>query len=253
VLVVLKKSNILLVLLLCSVAWMAYVAMTAVTPASAPAAPDTIVIDAGHGGMDSGAVSPNGVGEKDINLAISFFLKEIAEEDGMAVIMTRTEDRSLHTTDSGKIRVQKRSDLEKRKTVLNETGAAAFISIHLNKFEQSKYKGAQVFSANNDRSVLLGRCIQQSLREGLADGNTREAKIAPSNVYMFKGTAETAAIVECGFLSNPEEEALLGQEEYQKKLAYYIYEGFKKYRDYAEQMPEQTQEPQQAAPEPGAR
>lgn len=213
-----------------SIAWMTYVALTSVTPANAPVAPNTIVIDAGHGGMDSGAVSANGIMEKNINLSIAFFLKEIAEADGMTVLMTRTEDISLHKTESSKIRVQKRSDLEIRKKTLNETGAAAFLSIHLNIFEQSKYKGAQVFCANNDSSKVLGQCIQKSLRDGLNDGNTREAKSVPSSLYIFRGTAETAAVVECGFLSNPEEEKLLQQTEYQKKIAYYIYEGFKSFK-----------------------
>ena len=116
-----------------------------------------------------------------------------------------------------------------RKNILNETGAAAFISIHMNKFEESKYKGAQVFYANNDRSKLLGECIQSSLKEGLADGNTRMAKTVPSSVYFLKGTKQTAVIVECGFLSNSGEEQMLQQEEYQKRLAGCIYEGFKKY------------------------
>lgn len=230
-LLVLKKTNILLAVLLLCVAWLGYVMLTAVSPASTPIAPDTIVIDAGHGGLDSGGVSPNGIGEKNINLAVAFFLKEMAENDGMSVIMTRTEDISLHKTESSKIRVQKRSDLEIRRKVLNETGAAAFISIHLNKFEQSKYRGAQVFYANNDSSRALGLSIQKNLKEGLADGNNREAKSAPSSVYIFKGTSATGVIVECGFLSNPEEEILLNNEEYQKKLAYYIYRGFKNFKD----------------------
>lgn len=227
---VFKKNNILLVILLISIAWMAYIALSSVAPTSAPVAPNTIVIDPGHGGMDGGAVSANGVMEKDINLSIALKLKEIAEESGMTVVMTRTEDKSLHTTDSSKIRVQKRSDLAQRKKILEETGALAFISIHLNKFEQSKYKGAQVFYAKNDKSQELANCIQQQLIEGLKDGNTRQAKQVAPDLYIFKGVKQTAVVVECGFLSNPEEEALLQQEEYQKKLAYYIFEGIKQFK-----------------------
>lgn len=227
---VFKKNNILLVILLLSIAWMAYIALSSVAPASVPVAPNTIVIDPGHGGIDGGAVSANGVMEKDINLSIALKLKEIAQQDGMTVILTRTEDKSLHTTDSSKIRVQKRSDLAYRKKVLEETGALAFVSIHLNKFEQSKYKGAQVFYAKNDKSEELAKCIQQQLAEGLKDGNTRQAKQVPPDLYIFKGIKQTAVVVECGFLSNPEEEALLQQEEYQKKLAYYIFEGIKQFK-----------------------
>ncbi len=208
---------------------MVYVSLTAAVPANAPVLPGTIVIDPGHGGLDSGAVSENGVEEKNINLAVSLFLRDIAKENGINVIMTRTEDISLHTTESSKIRVQKRSDLEVRKKLLNETGAAAFISVHTNKFEQSKYKGSQVFYANNDKSRLLGELIQKSLIEGMADGNTRAAKTVPAGAYIYKGTKESAVIVECGFLSNPEEEALLQQEEYQKRIAACIWDGIKKY------------------------
>ena len=183
--------------------------------------------------MDGGAVSENGVMEKDINLLIAQRLKEIAEADGMAVVMTRTDDRSLHTTDSSKIRVQKRSDLAYRKKILQETGALAFVSIHLNKFEQSKYKGAQVFAAKNDRSMELAESIQSRLISGLADGNTRAAKQASSDIFVLKNVTQTAVIVECGFLSNPEEEALLQQEEYQRKIAYHIYEGIKQFKGIA--------------------
>lgn len=226
---VLRKHNILLGILMLSIAWMTYVALTSVTPASAPVAPNTIVIDAGHGGLDSGGVGESGAYEKDLNLAIAMFLKEIAEADGRTVLMTRIEDTSLHTTESSKIRVQKRSDLEVRKKILNETGAAAFISIHMNKFEESKYRGAQVFYANNDKSKLLAQSIQKSLIEGLNDGNTRVEKSIPSSVYMYKGTTATAVIVECGFLSNPDEEKLLQQTEYQKRVAEYMYVGIKNY------------------------
>lgn len=208
---------------------MSYSVFTSSLPTTAPVATNTIVIDAGHGGMDGGAVGDKGTLEKDINLKVSMFLKDIAESDGRTVIMTRTDDTSLHTTDSKKIRDQKRSDLENRKKTLNESGAIAFISIHMNKFEQSKYKGAQVFYANNDKSKILGEKIQARLISGLNDGNTRVAKTVPTEVYMLKGTTAPAIVVECGFLSNPEEEALLTQTEYQKKLATYIYEGLKDY------------------------
>ncbi|OQB15240.1 MAG: Germination-specific N-acetylmuramoyl-L-alanine amidase precursor [Firmicutes bacterium ADurb.Bin193] len=224
-----KKTDIMIGCLFLSVMWMTYVALTTVAPASIPFATNTLVIDAGHGGLDGGSQGESGVLEKDLNLSVAFFLKEIAEADGMNVIMTRTEDKSLHTTESSRIRVQKRSDLEYRKKILNESGAMAFISIHMNKFEQSKYRGAQVFYAGNDRSKILGECIQQALIDGLNDGNTRVAKRAPASVYIFKNTVWTAVMVECGFLSNPEEEALLCQEEYQKRLAQHIYEGFKLY------------------------
>ena len=103
--------------------------------------------------------------------------------------MTRTEDISLHKTDSSKIRVQKRSDLEVRKNILNKRVPPLSISIHMNKFEESKYKGTG-FYANNDRSKLLGECIQSSLKEGLADGNTRMAKPFPVRYIFLKARSK---------------------------------------------------------------
>lgn len=184
-----------------------------------------LIIDAGHGGMDGGAVGKNGTLEKDINLKVAKYLKEIAEKDGKKVIMTRSEDKSLNTTDSAKIRNQKRSDLENRRQILQNNNTGIFISIHMNQYDQESVKGAQTFYANNDPSRILAQNIQSSLINGLADGNKRVAKPTPTNLYIFKGCNSTAVVVECGFLSNPEEEKLLATEEYQKKLAKYIYDG----------------------------
>ena len=190
--------------------------------------PDILVIDAGHGGMDGGAVGNEGTMEKDINLKVAMYLKEIAEANGKQVIMTRTEDISLHTTDSAKVRDQKRSDLENRRQILQNNNTGIFVSIHMNKYESADVKGAQVFYANNDPSRTLANKIQTSLINGLADGNKRVAKPAPSNLYIFKGCNSTAVVVECGFLSCPEEEKLLATEEYQRKLAQCIYDGIYK-------------------------
>ncbi len=187
--------------------------------------PDILIIDAGHGGMDGGAVGTTGILEKDINLQVSKFLKEIAEKNGKKVVMTREEDTSLHTTDSAKVRDQKRSDLENRRQMLANNSNGIFISIHMNKYESPSVKGAQTFYANNDASRTLANKIQNSLITGIADGNKRVAKPAPSNLYIFKGCNSTAVVVECGFLSCPEEEKLLSTEEYQRKLAQCIYDG----------------------------
>ncbi len=190
--------------------------------------PDFLVIDAGHGGMDGGAVGAEGTVEKDVNLKVAKYLKEIAEKNGKKVIMTREEDTSLHTTESAKIRDQKRSDLENRRQVLQNNNTGIFVSIHMNQYDSKDVKGAQVFHADNDQSRTLANKIQTSLINGLADGNKRVAKPAPSSLYIFKGCNSTAVVVECGFLSCPEEEKLLATEEYQKKLAQCIYDGIYK-------------------------
>lgn len=117
-----------------------------------------------------------------------------------------------------------------RKAAMEKYNADIFISIHMNKFEQEKYRGAQVFyAANGEESKRLGEIIQQSLKEVLADGNTREAKKSGSNIYILKNAAVPSALVECGFLSNAEEARLLQSEEYQQKVAWGIYIGIVKY------------------------
>jgi N-acetylmuramoyl-L-alanine amidase len=194
---------------------------TSVTPVDS----NLFIIDAGHGGMDGGAQGASGLLEKDVNLKVAGYLKELLEDAGKTVIMTRETDQSLHTTDSNKIRDQKRSDLKNRKQILSDNKDGVFVSIHMNKFEQSQYRGAQVFYANNDQSRILGEKVQKSLIDGLADGNTRVAKKISDDVYILKGCDSTAVVVECGFLSNPEEEKLLGTEEYQRKLAQCIFNG----------------------------
>lgn len=195
---------------------------------TAAAGNDVIIIDPGHGGMDGGAVGNKGTLEKDINLKVSLCLKEIAEKDGKKVIMTRDTDTSLDSSGSKTVRVQKRSDLENRRKILNDNPSAVFISIHMNKFEQSSVRGAQTFYANNDQSRTLAQNIQTSLISGINDGNKRIAKPAPDGLYIFKGCNSTAVVVECGFLSNPEEENSLNNADYQKKLAECIYDGIEK-------------------------
>lgn len=226
---IIRKTHIMLV---CATAFILVLSLTMYNYADNQPAPQTdnnlLVIDPGHGGMDGGAVGTAGTMEKDINLKVAMFLKEIAEKDGKKVIMTRQEDISLHTTDSNKIRNQKRSDLENRRQILQTNNTGIFVSVHMNKFDSPDVKGAQVFYANNDQSRNLAVKIQSSLINGIADGNTRVAKPAPSNLYIFKGCNSTAVVVECGFLSCPEEENLLTTEDYQKKLAQCIYDGIYK-------------------------
>lgn len=189
---------------------------------------DFLIIDAGHGGMDGGAVGTTGTLEKDINLSVAKYLKEIAESNGKKVIMTREEDTSLHTTDSAKIRDQKRSDLENRRQILQNNNTGIFVSIHMNQYDSEEVRGSQVFYADNETSRNLANKIQASLISGLNDGNKRVAKKAPSNLYIFKGCNSAAIVVECGFLSCPDEEKLLATEEYQRKLAQCIYDGIYK-------------------------
>ena len=191
---------------------------------AASVADRVIVIDPGHGGFDAGA-SANGIKEKDINLAVALYLKQLVEQGGGRAILTREEDVSTAPEDKGGKSVKK-ADLLARKNLPEESGAEIFVSIHMNKFPQTQYKGAQVFYGNQpEESMRLGEKIQAALIEVMADGNTRKAKKTDGNIFILQDTTVPSVIVECGFLSNPQEAELLKQEEYQKKLAEAIYAG----------------------------
>ena len=178
-----------------------------------------IVIDPGHGGIDGGAKSENGVIEKDINLSISLKTKAALESKGYKVIMTRSEDVGLYT-EGKKVREKKIEDLGNRVKIKKDNKCDAFISIHQNMFPQKNCKGAQVWSANNEPSQKLGRIIQQKFKEEVDQNNKREAKVAKKEYKILNDGYEGASvIVECGFLSNPEECELLGKEDYQNKIA----------------------------------
>ena len=200
------------------------------TSATPPLSGRKIVIDAGHGGLDGGAVSKSGITEKEINLKIAFYLKNYLEKNGAKVIMTRSSDKSLHTDDKDSVKNKKRSDLLARRNIANNSGADALVSIHLNFFEQSKYKGAQVFyEGAHQESIDLAQKIQSEFKNGLDSNNNRQiAKINDSKI-MYRDLNLPAVIAECGFLSNPEEAEKLTQKEYQEKAALCISLGIIKY------------------------
>ncbi|KHO63358.1 N-acetylmuramoyl-L-alanine amidase [Thermoanaerobacter sp. YS13] len=176
-----------------------------------------IVIDAGHGGPDPGKPGKYGKDEDELNLEIAQKLRELIEESGGIVVMTR-EDDTLSDSSLSK-------DLKNRVVKANEVIADVLISIHLNSFSQSKYKGAQVFYQNNsEKGKLLAELIQQELRNTLDPNNDRMAK-SSNSYYILRNAKMPAVIVECGFMSNPEEEKLLNDENYQYKIAWAIYKG----------------------------
>ncbi len=191
-----------------------------------------IVIDPGHGGMDGGAESSSGTCEKDINLAIALHVKELAEKDGHKVIMTRDDDRLLGDTESGTIRSKKTADLIERKRIIDESKADFAVSIHLNSFKEDRsVHGAQVFypQGKEDEKVIadskmLAETVYEKISLGLDDGTNRPV-LAKGDVRILKNVSVPTIIVECGFLSNNKEAELLESEEYQKKLAQFIYEG----------------------------
>lgn len=187
-----------------------------------------IIIDAGHGGADGGASGYDGTKEKDLNLQVAKKLKEIMNIFGYNVIMTRTDDES--TDNGGKF--IKRIDIKNRLALMEKNRDAAFVSIHMNKFEQSIYWGAQTFySKNNEKSKILAQYVQSSIIKFVQPENKREIKQSPSNVYLLKKANNPAIIVECGFLSNQKELELLKSEEYRSKLGFAIALGIMEYTD----------------------
>lgn len=185
-----------------------------------------VVIDAGHGGEDGGAVNDDGVLEKNINLEIAKDASELLKFLGYKVIMTRTEDTAL-SGDEATIHARKVEDMKKRLEIYNSDKIDAVISIHQNKYTEKKYYGTQIFySPNNEKSKVLADNIKSTVKKLLQPDNERECKSADSGIYLLKNAKNPAIIVECGFISNPEECSKLLNDEYQKQIAFSITFGF---------------------------
>jgi N-acetylmuramoyl-L-alanine amidase len=180
----------------------------------------TIVIDAGHGGEDGGASVYGDVPEKELNLMISKTLCDMLRFSGVDVIMTREEDVLLYDKNSDYHGKKKSQDLAKRLEIANSVDNAILISIHMNAFPEAKYKGLQVyFSPNNESSYKLASLIQNETRIKLMPDNSRKVKRANSSIYLLNRYMGTGILIECGFLSNPEEYARLCTEEYRSELS----------------------------------
>ena len=177
---------------------------------------NVIVIDAGHGGVDGGATSCTGVLESQINLEIALKLNDLMHLLGHKTVMIRTTDISVYTQGQT-IAAKKVSDLKERVRIVNETEDALLVSIHQNTFSDSRYGGAQVFYAQTEESQKLAQLLQQNLISILNPDSKRKAKKA-DGVYLMEHIEKTGVLVECGFLSNVEEEAKLRDGTYQKML-----------------------------------
>ena len=185
-----------------------------------------VVLDAGHGGKDPGKVSVNGALEKDINLAIAKKLERLLMQNEIMVIMTRTEDCDLASEHADN---RKNEDLKARVQLINDSIPALVVSIHQNSYPEEDVDGAQVFYyAASESGKQLGQILQEHLKAELADGNHRVAK-ANKDYYLLKKSTVPTVIVECGFLSNEREAALLASEEYQEKIAFSLLLGIMEY------------------------
>lgn len=229
----LKKLVCLFILLVCAVSFIistcsAYSSLSTIAQANENKV--TVVLDAGHGGEDGGAVASDETVEKDINLSIALKLKSIFIQNGIDVVMTRNGDVSICDDGIETLKGRKTSDMKNRLKIFNSSPDNVVISIHQNKFEQSQYSGTQIFySANNPLSNELAQSIKNSVISNIQPDNTRECKPADKNIYLLYNSQNPAVIVECGFLSNSEELALLKTDEYQSKLALAVFDGFIKY------------------------
>ena len=189
-------------------------AVTVLAESSPISRENVIIIDAGHGGEDGGATSCTGILESQFNLEIALRLNDLMHLLGLKTIMIRTTDISVYTQGST-IAAKKISDLKERVRIVNETENAFLVSIHQNIFADSQYHGAQVFY--NEESKYMAERLQTTLVTALNPGSRRKSKSA-SGVYLMQHIQRPGLLVECGFLSNPEEEGKLRTGEYQKKL-----------------------------------
>lgn len=189
-----------------------------------------IIIDAGHGGEDGGAVGIDGTAEKDLNLSISLKLNEILSAMGYQTRMVRTTDTSIHNTDADTVRERKVSDIHNRATIMNEYENCIYVSIHQNKYSGSSIWGAQTFySPNNEESKELAQLIQASIANNVQPDNKRVIKQSGTNIYVLYNATKPAVMVECGFVSNANELEQLKDDEYQNKMAFAISNGIINY------------------------
>ena len=190
-----------------------------------PVSGKIVVLDAGHGTPDEGASSSNGVTEAEINLKIALKVQTLLEESGCTVILTRSDSNAIYSLDSDTLREKKVSDIKNRVKIGNTSSADIFVSIHLNKIAQQQYYGWQCFYKDkNEQSEKLAKSLQKNLNESIQKENNRIA-MKINNIYIVKNVEIPLSIVECGFLSNQQEEKELQLDEYQNKLAWGIYNG----------------------------
>lgn len=187
-----------------------------------------IAIDPGHGGFDGGAVSAAGLVEKDVTLPIALYLRDYLQEAGALVVMTRETDTDLSQEHTKKLSHRKAEDLMQRIKMVHDHKVDVFVSIHLNAIPSPRWYGAQTFyHPKREENKKLATLIQNQLIKQL--GNTNRLAKQKGDVYILKASQVPTALVEVGFLSNPEEASLMGTEEYQKKLAASIYYGLLQY------------------------
>ncbi len=209
----------------------------ALPTAAAASTKPVIVLDAGHGGLDSGAVGATGVLEKDVNLSIVLALRDMFEMSGFEVVLTRDEDISIYDPGIEGIRNQKLNDMDNRLEIIQKYPDSIFLCIHQNNFTDPKYFGGQMFyNNNNPQNRTLAQIMQNKFAQ-LQPGNGREIKLTGEELFLLKSNKNPSLMIECGFLSNPEEEQKLSTWEYQQKVAFTIYGGVMEFIDATAEKP----------------
>jgi N-acetylmuramoyl-L-alanine amidase len=190
----------------------------------------TIVIDAGHGGEDGGAIGVDGVLEKDINLTLAKELFDALTVRGITCVMTRTGDMLLYDRNADYEGRKKALDMKARLEIAEAQSDAIFISIHQNSYPVAKYSGFQIYySKNNSESAVLAKGIELAVREKLQPDNNRASKEAGSNIYLLQKLTCPALLLECGFLSNPDECARLQDAGYRARLVEVLSDALERY------------------------
>lgn len=202
----------------------------------AEAAEFSVLLDAGHGGEDCGAIGITGVYEKDLNFKMCQRVGALLREAGISVHYTRETDRLLYTEEQNVKGQRKKYDLRNRLTAFHEGDDDLLISIHMNAFGEEKYRGFQVYYENrHPQSQRLAEELQASVVKALQPWNKREAKAGDSNIYLLAEAKKPAILIECGFVSNREECEKLVEEDYQKQLSFLIFCAIIDYRDFLTQ------------------
>ena len=191
----------------------------------------TFVLDAGHGGEDSGAIGVNGALEKNLNMEVTLLLGDLLKEAGYRVVYTRTEDRLLYTEEQNIAGQRKTYDLKNRLAVAAAEENAVLVSIHMDKFSSPSASGLQVHYAGIGDSRLLADKIQNRVRADLQPNSRRAIKAASEDIYLLHHATTPAVLIECGFLSNPEECKKLCEKDYQRQLSFSIFCGMMEYME----------------------
>ena len=187
----------------------------------------TVVLDAGHGGEDGGAVAPDGTPEKDLNLSVAADIAAYFELFGVSYVPVRTTDIAVGDPSLPTVRERKSSDIRERYALVERTENAILLSIHQNKFPEARYSGTQVFYSPNDAlSQQIAERIQYSVASALQPENRRETKASADGIYLLYRAVRPSVLVECGFLSNEAELNKLKEPAYRSALSYYIIKGF---------------------------